>query len=189
MTRCGCKSSQITPTYRFSRSYSSLISVRSVDGSPWRGSRCASSPIEVAVDQAGSSRTPSTTIGVSILVAMAIRGWGGGGAIDATDAAAALKTTAAISVTCPRDLDSLGPECNHRIDSRRAPGREPRRTLGDEQQKDRQREVDHRVGRVDLEERLLQESRHHERADDPGDDADQRQPPAMIEHHSHHHAR
>src|SRR5580765_4232205 len=165
MTRCGCKSSQITPTYRFSRSYSSLISVRSVDGSPWRGSRCASSPIGVAADQAGSSRTPSTTIGVSILVAMAIRGWGGGGAIDATDAAAALKTTAAISVTfagspsqsvhhgawlrrgrrsappCPRDRDSLGPECNHRIDSRRAPGREPRRALGDEQQKDRQREV------------------------------------------------
>src|SRR5262245_4493107 len=96
MIRRGCESSQITPTYRFSRSYNSLTSVRSVDGSPWRGSRCQRSPIGTTVDHAGSSRTPSTTIGVSILLATAIRGCNGG---VGTEPDAALKTTAAISVT------------------------------------------------------------------------------------------
>jgi hypothetical protein len=74
--------------------------------------------------------------------------------------------------------DSLGPKCDHGIDSRRTLGREPRRALGDEQQKDRQRKVDQRVGRVDVEERLLQEPRDRERAGDAGDDPDEPIPSA-----------
>jgi hypothetical protein len=96
--------------------------------------------------KAGSSRTPSNDERcVDSRGDRDSRVCGGGAC---TDAVAALKTTAAISVTsagglrkayitalcfgeagarrppCPDDLDSLGSECNHGIDSRRTPGRE-----------------------------------------------------------------
>jgi len=54
---------------------------------------------------------------------------------------------------------SLGPQRNHRIDPRRASGREERGALGHEQQRDRQHEVDERVRRIDFEQRLAHQPR------------------------------
>jgi hypothetical protein len=49
---------------------------------------------------------------------------------------------------------SLGPQRNHRIDSRRASSRDKRGARGPEQQRDRQYEVDERVRWIDFKQRL-----------------------------------
>jgi hypothetical protein len=46
---------------------------------------------------------------------------------------------------------SLGPQSDHRIDSRRTPRGEERRALNYDQQRDRQRDVDERLCRIDFE--------------------------------------
>ena len=83
---------------------------------------------------------------------------------------------------------SLASQGDHGINPGRTASREPRGALCHQQQRGRHREVDERVRRIDLEERLLHQPRHRERARDAERDAGEREPAAMAEHHPHDHA-
>ena len=106
-------------------------------------------------------------------------------ALSRAHAIGAPVATSAPTPGAPNKYVPLHPQRPHRINPRRPPRRKPRRAGGDEQERARHGEIEQRVRRIDLEQRLLHQPRHRESAGDADHDAHQREARAVAEHHAH----